>query len=179
MCIEMKQKIQDNFSLALVILIGLATGAGMVYLGLVVRSIRAVPDTDLASWFGVQSLAGAVGATPSQAGWALVLMGVFWFAAVAVLGARHFWGWWAALLASIVSVIFFPGGAIAALLVVSFLLFTSVRILSGGEQSDQLLPMMPAAAPVSAIKPVRAGKPPAAKRKTAAPARKRPATRRP
>lgn len=169
----MRQKIQDNFSLALVILVGLATGVGMAYLGLVVRSIKTIPNTDLASWFGVQSLAGAVGATASQAGWALVLMGVFWFAAVAVLGARHFWGWWAVLLASLVSVIFFPGGAIATLLVVSFLLFTSLRTLSGGEEPEAVPPMAPAPAPAPVKKPVRAAKPPAAKRKPAAPPRRK------
>jgi hypothetical protein len=126
----MKKTVADNMPLYLLLLIGFATGLGMVYLGLVTRAADALPASDLASWFGASFFLDR-GLTDSQTGWVLVLLGIFWFSALSAIAVRHSWGWWSVILASLASILLFPGGTVAAIVIVSILLFTSLREGSG------------------------------------------------
>lgn len=98
----------------------------MIVLGLAERFTGAVPDGGLAIWFGTAFLRD-MGFSESHIGWGLILLGVFWAAAMSALWVRHSWGYWSVVLAAVFSMVFFPGGAAAAILTVAVLVFSRLR----------------------------------------------------
>jgi hypothetical protein len=101
---------------AAMIAVGTVTGCLMAGLGLTVRLGDVVPAGGLGTWFGTAFFDG-MGWTAYRTGWALVLVGIFWVAAMAAWGTRNRWGWWTAAAAGIISLVFFPGGTIAGIFV--------------------------------------------------------------
>jgi hypothetical protein len=93
-------------------LFGFATGCVMAGAGLAARLTNATPDGWIAAWFGT-GLFEAAGLSAGQIGWMLVLEGTFWIAALSALGVRNHWGWWSTAAAAMISMIFFPGGMLA------------------------------------------------------------------
>jgi hypothetical protein len=100
----------------LVVLAGLVTGCAMVGLGVSVRLQDAIPTGGMGAWYGTPFFAN-MGWTTWRIGWALVLEGIFWVAAMAAWGLRNRWGWWSAVAAGIISLLFVPGGTIAGIFV--------------------------------------------------------------
>jgi hypothetical protein len=126
----MKRTIKEslvNLPWLLIFLFGLATGCLMASLGLVMRLQDVIPGGTLSAWFGVSFYSG-MGLTAGRIGWMLVLEGIFWIAALSALGAGNHWGWWSSAAASLISMIFFPGGTLAGILV---LLAVGVRLIHG------------------------------------------------
>jgi hypothetical protein len=116
----------DRLPRAFLLTLGFATGAGMVCLGLAARFARILPEDGLGAWFGV-SFFHEMGFSDDRVGWALVLLGVFWFSALSAHWLRHAWGYWSVVLAAIASMAFFPGGVVTAVLVVAVITFSNLR----------------------------------------------------
>ena len=106
---------------ALMIAVGTITGCLMAALGLSIRLRDAIPSGGLAACFGTAFFDG-IGWTAGRIGWALVLAGTFWVAAMAAWGTRNRWGWWTAAAASTISLIFFPGGTLAGIFVLAMMI---------------------------------------------------------
>ncbi len=106
---------------ALMIAVGTVTGCLMTGLGLAIRLQDSIPAGGLAAWFGTSFFDG-IGWTAGRTGWALVLAGTFWVAAMAAWGTRNRWGWWTAAAASTISLIFFPGGTLAGIFVLAMMI---------------------------------------------------------
>ena len=100
--------------------IGTATGCAMAGLGLTVRLQNALPPDGLAAWFGVKFF-DAAGISAGRIGWMLVLEGTFLIAAVCAFAARNHWGLWTMAAAGLISIIFFPGGTLAGIIVLGAL----------------------------------------------------------
>ena len=79
-----------------------------------------IPKDGLAAWFGV-AFFSAAGLSAGRIGWMLVLEGIFLIAALCAFAARNHWGWWSTAAAGLISMIFFPGGTLAGLIIVSAL----------------------------------------------------------
>ncbi len=122
----MKIRLPDNLPLAFLLILGYATGAGMVILGLTVRILRTIPEGGLTAWFGIAFFRD-VGFSDDRVGWALVLLGIFWISALSALWLRHSWGYWSVILAAIASMAFFPGGVVTAVLFIAVISFTNLR----------------------------------------------------
>jgi hypothetical protein len=105
----------------MVVLAGVITGCAMTGLGLSIRLQDAIPTGGLGAWYGTPLFTG-MGWTAWRIGWALVLEGIFWVAAMAAWGLRNRWGWWSALLAGIISLMFVPGGTLAGIFVLIMLI---------------------------------------------------------
>ena len=110
----------------LVLLFGIATGGLMAGLGAVLRIGDAIPDSPLATWFGIPLFA-AMGMTAGRIGWMLVLEGVFLIAAMCAIAVRNHWGWWSTAAAGLIAVFFFPGGTLAGIIVLLALGVRSIR----------------------------------------------------
>jgi hypothetical protein len=109
----------------LVSFFGILTGCFMAGLGLAMRLTGSIPSSWLTVWFGT-AFFEAAGISAGRIGWMLVLEGIFWIAALAALGVHNYWGWWSAILAGLISIIFFPGGTLAGAVV---LLGVGVRLI--------------------------------------------------
>jgi hypothetical protein len=105
----------------LVILAGVITGCAMACLGVSVRLQDAIPTSGIGAWYGTMVFTN-MGWTAWRVGWALVLEGTFWVAAMAAWGLRNRWGWWTALVAGVISLIFVPGGTLAGIFVLIMLI---------------------------------------------------------
>jgi hypothetical protein len=99
----------------LMFLTGLATGFLMAGLGLATRLAESIPDGGPAAWFGT-AFFEAAGISPGRIGWMLVLEGMFLIAATLAFGTRNRWGSWTTAMAAVISMIFFPGGTLAGLI---------------------------------------------------------------
>ncbi len=104
----------------LILLLGLLTGGVMAGLGLAMRIGDAVPEGALAVWFGIP-LFEAVGMAAGRIGWMLVLEGTFLIAAMCAIAVGNNWGRWSTAAAGLIAMIFFPGGTLAGLIVLSAL----------------------------------------------------------
>jgi hypothetical protein len=102
------------------LVIGAATGCAMAGLGLGIRIGGSAPGSVLEKWFGVELFAAA-GLTAGRIGWMLVLTGVFLMAAMCAFAVRNHWGWWSTAAAGMISLIFFPGGSLAGIIVLAAL----------------------------------------------------------
>jgi hypothetical protein len=104
----------------LVCLLGFATGCAMTGLGLVMRIGDVFTESWLTAWFGV-ALFKAIGLTAGRIGWMLVLEGIFLVAALCAFAVHNHWGWWSMTAAGLLSIIFFPGGTLAGIIVLAAL----------------------------------------------------------
>jgi hypothetical protein len=109
----------------LLLLFGILTGGAMAVFGLMLRLQDSIPQGGLAAWFGVPFFQ-AVGLSAGRIGWMLVLEGIFWIAALSALGVRNYWGWWSSMAAGLISMLFFPGGTLAGILI---LLMVGIRLI--------------------------------------------------
>jgi hypothetical protein len=105
----------------LVVLAGVITGCAMAGLGVSIRLQDAIPTGGLGAWYGTPFFT-TMGWTAWRVGWALVIEGTFWVAAMAAWGLRNRWGWWTAVAAGVISLAFFPGGTLAGLFVLVMLI---------------------------------------------------------
>jgi hypothetical protein len=101
---------------AAMIAVGVVTGCLMAGLGVAIRLQDVIPTTGLGMWYGTPFFTN-MGWTAWRVGWALVIEGTFWVAAMAAWGTRNRWGWWTAAAAGIISLAFFPGGTLAGIFV--------------------------------------------------------------
>jgi hypothetical protein len=122
----MKSRLPGHLPHVSLLILGFATGASMVFLGLTARIVSVLPEEGLGAWFGV-SFFHEMGFADDRVGWALVLLGVFWLSALSALWLRHSWGYWSVILAAIASMAFFPGGVVTAILVVAVITFSNLR----------------------------------------------------
>jgi hypothetical protein len=104
----------------LLLAFGLLTGFIMAGLGLTMRIGDAIPEGPLAVWFGIP-LFEAMGMTAGRIGWMLVLEGTFLIAAMCAIAVGNIWGRWSTAAAGLIAMIFFPGGTLAGLVVLSAL----------------------------------------------------------
>jgi hypothetical protein len=105
---------------------GVVTGWAMCVLGLAMRLQDSIPADGSAAWFGVAFFA-AMGVPAGRIGWMLVLEGAFWIAALSAIGVRNHWGWWSTAAAGMISVVFFPGGTLAGIVVLAALIIRLTR----------------------------------------------------
>jgi hypothetical protein len=110
----------------LLLAFGLLTGFVMAGLGLAMRIGDAIPEGPLAVWFGIP-LFEAMGMTAGRIGWMLVLEGTFMIAAMCAIAVGNHWGRWSTAAAGMIAVIFFPGGTLAGLIVLSGLAVRLIR----------------------------------------------------
>jgi hypothetical protein len=108
-------------------LFGYATGCAMAAVGLAARITDAPPSGPAAAWFGTE-LFQAAGLSAGRIGWMLVLEGAFWIAALSALGVRNHWGWWSTAAAAMISMIFFPGGTLAGVVMLLAVGILLIRI---------------------------------------------------
>lgn len=102
----------------LLLAFGFLTGGVMAGLGLAMRIGNAIPEGPLALWFGIP-LFEAAGMTAGRIGWMLVLDGTFMIAAMCAIAVGNIWGRWSTIAAGLIATIFFPGGTLAGLIVLS------------------------------------------------------------
>jgi hypothetical protein len=127
----------------LIFLLGVATGCAMSILGLAMRFYDSIPAGVPAAWFGV-AFFSAMGVTAGRIGWMLVLEGVFWIAALSALGVRNHWGWWSTAAAGMISMIFFPGGTLAGIVVLAALIIRLTRASAARRTAKAHGPSSPA-----------------------------------
>jgi hypothetical protein len=106
--------------------IGAATGWAMAGLGVAMRIGDAVPQISLASWFGM-TFFQAAGLSAGRIGWMLVLEGTFLIGAVCAFALHNHWGWWSTAAAGMIAMIFFPGGTLAGILLLTAAIVRLIR----------------------------------------------------
>ena len=72
--------------------------------------------------------AALAGLSAGRIGWMLVLEGLFWIAALSALGVCNHWGWWSTVMAAMISIIFFPGGTLAGIVMLLAVGILLIRI---------------------------------------------------
>jgi hypothetical protein len=91
-------------------------GAGMIACGLMDRALARYPLA-LSHWLGLSGLL-QTGIPQYTLTWALICVGIFWWAAVCTFALRPGWGWMLILAAGVSSLALAPAGTPVALLAI-------------------------------------------------------------